>query len=120
MAVIDENVAKIAEASQLSGAELEAIRSNGYAQLNKFQGIEDASVITEMEIAEIQSTMTADNFMFMLLQVNMDWYKLALRGACYTPIMRQAGCMVWTVICTPFAIVGDLILLPFTFTASAV
>ena len=84
--VIEDNMQKLYETKELSAADIEELRIATIAQLNKFQGIDDASVITEMEIAEIQNTLTSENLLFIFTRMNVEWYQLILSNRCFVPI----------------------------------
>jgi TolA-binding protein len=106
---INENIDELSKTQKLSDSELENIRISAIAELSKYDGIEDASVLVEMEIAEMQGIMTSANIMFMFTQENLDWYNRCSSGGM---------CLMLTIMCTPFAVIGDLILLPYTATVS--
>lgn len=102
-------------------AKVEEMRMLAYDTIEqKFGGIDDASVLTSLEVAEIESTFTADNLMFIFTKENLGWYNRAASGSCYAGPFGASGCLVLTMMCTPFAVLGDVILLPATFFYSAV
>ena len=80
----------------------------------------DKDGILALETARTQDVMNSANYIFAFIRWNMQFLSAAQNGAGTYSVVGRQGYLALTILCTPFAVIADVVLLPIELLVSAV